>query len=103
MPNLSVPCPTVAAMTRPTGTRAARPWLPVALLAAVLAGLVAAVYDAFVWYPDTSWATMRLPYIGLTALSSLVIAGFGSVALTKALAQAGVLDRFAVGRERALV
>lgn len=77
--------------------------LPVALLAAALAGVVASVYDAFVWYPDTSWATMRIPYILITAASSLVIAGLGSVALTKALAQTGVLDRFAAGRERALV
>lgn len=77
--------------------------LPVALLAAVLAGVVASVYDAFVWYPGTSWATMRLPYIAITAASSLVIAGFGSVLLVRALAQTGVLDRFAAGRSRALV
>ena len=77
--------------------------LPVALLAAVLAGIVASVYDAFVWYADTSWTTMRIPYILITAASSLVIAGFGSVALTRALAQTGVLDRFAAGRERAAI
>jgi energy-coupling factor transport system substrate-specific component len=75
----------------------------VALLAGVLAGLVASIYDAFVWYPDTSWAHMRIPYILITAASSLVVAGLGSVALVKALAQTGVLDRFAAGRERALV
>jgi energy-coupling factor transport system substrate-specific component len=77
--------------------------LPVALLAAALAGIVASVYDAFVWYPDTSWATLRLPYILITAASSVVIAGLGSVVLARALAQTGVLDRFAVGRERAAV
>jgi energy-coupling factor transport system substrate-specific component len=77
--------------------------LPVALLAGATAGIVASLYDAVVWYPDTSWATMRLPYIVITAVSSLVIAGFGSVALTRALAQTGVLDRFAAGRERAVV
>ena len=77
--------------------------LPVALLAGAAAGVVAALYDAFVWYGDTSWATMRFPYILITAASSLVIAGLGSAALTKALAQTGVLDRFAAGRERALV
>jgi energy-coupling factor transport system substrate-specific component len=77
--------------------------LPVALLAAALAGIVASVYDAFVWYPDTSWATLRFPYILITAASSVVLAGFGSVALARALAQTGVLDRFAVGRERAAV
>jgi energy-coupling factor transport system substrate-specific component len=77
--------------------------LPVALLAGAAAGVVASLYDAFVWYGDTSWASMRFPYILITAASSLVIAGLGSVALTKALAQTGVLDRFAAGRERALV
>jgi energy-coupling factor transport system substrate-specific component len=77
--------------------------LPVALLAAATAGIVASLYDAFVWYGDTSWASMRFPYILITAASSVVIAGLGSVALTKALAQTGVLDRFAAGRERALV
>ncbi|GGL17614.1 ABC transporter permease [Mangrovihabitans endophyticus] len=77
--------------------------MPVALLAAALAGVVASVYDAVVWYPDYSWTTMRVPYILITAASSLVIAGFGSVALTRALAQTGVLDRFAAGRERPAV
>jgi energy-coupling factor transport system substrate-specific component len=77
--------------------------LPVALLSATLAGVVAAVYDAFVWYGGTSWTAMRLPYILITALSALVIAGFGSVALVRALAQTGVLDRFPAGRSRALV
>jgi energy-coupling factor transport system permease protein len=77
--------------------------LPVALLSATLAGLVAAVYDAVVWYGGTSWTTMRLPYILITAASALVIAGFGSVALVRALAQTGVLDRFPAGRSRALV
>jgi ABC-type thiamin/hydroxymethylpyrimidine transport system permease subunit len=77
--------------------------LPVALLAGAAAGVVASLYDAFVWYGDTSWASMRFPYILITAASSLIVAGLGSVALTKALAQTGVLDRFAAGRERALV
>jgi energy-coupling factor transport system permease protein len=77
--------------------------LPVALLSAALAGLVASVYDAFVWYPGTSWTHLRIPYILLATASSLVIAGFGSVALVRALARTGVLDRFAAGRERALV
>ncbi len=81
-----------------------RAWnLPVALLAATLAGLAAAVYDAVVWYGGTSWATLRIPFILITAASSLVVAGLGSVYLTRALAQTGVLDRFASGRERAAV
>ena len=81
-----------------------RVWnLPVALLAAALAGFAAAVYDAFVWYGGTSWATLRIPFIIITTLSSLVVAGLGSVYLTRALAQTGVLDRFPAGRERAAI
>ena len=77
--------------------------LPVAMLAGASAGIVASVYDAFVWYPGYSWATFRIPYILVTAASSLVIAGLGSVLLVRALAQTGVLDRFPAGRARALV
>jgi energy-coupling factor transport system substrate-specific component len=77
--------------------------LPVAMLAGASAGIVASVYDAFVWYPGYSWATFRLPYILITAASSLVVAGIGSVLLVRALAQTGVLDRFPAGRSRALV
>lgn len=77
--------------------------LTVALLAATAAGVAAAGYDAIVWYPGTSWVTMRIPYILITAFSSLVVAGYGSSLLTKALAQTGVLDRFASGRERAAI
>src|SRR5512138_935512 len=67
--------------------------LPVAMLAGATAGVVASLYDAFVWYPGYSWATFRIPYILVTAASSLVIAGVGSVLLVRALAQTGVLDR----------
>jgi energy-coupling factor transport system substrate-specific component len=77
--------------------------LPVALLAGTFAGLAAGVYDAFVWYPDFAWLTFRLPAIAITTASSLVIAGVGGWALTRALAQTGVLDRFPAGRERVTV
>ncbi|GAA4577056.1 ECF transporter S component [Micromonospora coerulea] len=77
--------------------------LPVALLAGTLAGLAASIYDVFVWYPGTAWGSFRLPYILITAVSSLLVAGLGSVALTRALAGTGVLDRFPAGRERATV
>ena len=81
-----------------------RVWnLPVAALAAAAAGIAAAVYDAFVWYGGTSWATLRLPYIAITAVSAVLVAGLGSVLLVRALAQTGVLDRFASGRDRATV
>lgn len=81
-----------------------RVWnLPVALIAGAAAGFAASLYDAIVWYGGTSWATLRIPFILITALSALVVAGYGSVLLVKALAQTGVLDRFASGRERASV
>jgi energy-coupling factor transport system substrate-specific component len=74
----------------------------VALLAGTLAGLAAAIFDIIAWYPASAYdtATMRLPYVAITAVSSAVIAGLGGYALTKALAQTGVLDRFPSGRER---
>jgi energy-coupling factor transport system substrate-specific component len=77
--------------------------LPVAALAGALAGTTAAVYDVLVWYPGTAWGSFRLPYIAITMASALVVAGAGSWALTRALAQTGVLDRFPSGRERATV
>ncbi len=77
--------------------------LPVALAAAAAAGGAASVYDAFVWYGKTSWATLRLPYIAITVVSAVLVAGLGSILLVRALAQTGVLDRFASGRERAAV
>jgi energy-coupling factor transport system substrate-specific component len=39
----------------------------------------------------------------IAAASSVVVAGLGSYVLAKALAQTGVLDRFASGRERVAV
>ncbi len=77
--------------------------LPVALLAGALSGLAASIFDALVWYPGYSWAAFRLPYIALTVASCVVVAGAGSVALARSLAQTGVLDRFASGRQRAAV
>ena len=44
-----------------------------------------------------------IPYALITVVSSTIIAGVGSWALTGALAPTGVLDRFAAGRDRALV
>jgi energy-coupling factor transport system substrate-specific component len=74
--------------------------LPVALLSAALAGLAAAVYDKVVWYPENAWGSFGVPYIALVVISSVLVAGLGGIALTRALAQTGVLDRFAAGRER---
>ncbi len=72
-----------------------------AALAGALAGLGAGLYDIFVWYPASAYdtASMRLPYLLITVVSSVVVAGLGSHLLTRALAQTGVLDRFPSGRD----
>ncbi|WP_117210674.1 ECF transporter S component [Allorhizocola rhizosphaerae] len=81
-----------------------RVWtMPVALLAAAASGIGAALWDTFVWWATADWATFRLPLIVATVVSAIVIAGFGSPLLARALAATGVLDRFPAGRSRALV
>jgi len=81
-----------------------RSWrLPAAVLAGAMTGLSAAVFDFFVWNGAYELWNYRIPYALLTIVSSTVIAGVGSWALVRALAPTGVLDRFAAGRERALV
>jgi energy-coupling factor transport system substrate-specific component len=81
-----------------------RQWrLPAAVLAGALTGLSAAVFDFFVWNAAYDLWDYRIPYALLTVVSSTVVAGVGSWALVRALAPTGVLDRFAAGRERALV
>jgi energy-coupling factor transport system substrate-specific component len=83
-----------------TGYRSWR--LPTALLGAGMAGAAATLVDLISFYPDTS-AAWKWAYLALVVLSSVVIAGLGSVLLTRQLAQTGVLDRFPSGRERATV
>jgi energy-coupling factor transport system substrate-specific component len=81
-----------------------RSWrLPSALLAGLLTGVSAAVFDFFVWNGAYDLVDYRIPYALLTIVSSTIVAGLGSWALVKALAPTGVLDRFGAGRERALV
>ena len=81
-----------------------RQWrLPAALLAGALTGLSAALFDFFAWNAAYALWSYRVPYAAITIVSSTVIAGAGSWALVRALAPTGVLDRFAAGRERALV
>jgi energy-coupling factor transport system substrate-specific component len=79
--------------------------LVAACLAGALSGLAASVYDIVVWYPASQYetASMRIPYVLITVASSVVIAGLGSYALTRALAETGVLDRFPSGRQRLAV
>jgi len=81
-----------------------RSWkLPAALLAGLLTGLSAALFDFFAWNSSYDLWDYRIPYALLTIVSSTIVAGVGSWALTRALAPTGVLDRFAAGRDRALV
>lgn len=81
-----------------------RNWrLPAALLAGLLTGLSAALFDFFAWNGAYDLWDYRIPYALLTMVSATVIAGAGSWALTRALVPTGVLDRFAAGRDRALV
>jgi len=77
----------------------------VASLAGAASGLAASVYDIVVWYPASDYSTtaMRIPYVIITVVSSLIIAGLGGYALTRALAQTGALDRFPSGRARVAV
>ncbi|WP_412540184.1 ECF transporter S component [Longispora sp. K20-0274] len=76
---------------------------PVALLAAVGAGLAATVFDIVVWYPKMAFGSYQLPYVAIGTLSSLIVAGLGGYYLTRALAATGVLDRFPSGKDRELV
>jgi energy-coupling factor transport system substrate-specific component len=76
--------------------------LPVAMLAGAGAGLAAAVFDTVRYYATLA-PGVRLSYLVLTVVSAAVIAGAGGWALTRALAQTGVLDRFPSGRARASV
>jgi energy-coupling factor transport system substrate-specific component len=80
-------------------TRYRRFGLPVALIAAAAAGLTAASLDWFYYYRDWTTGWLVTYYAVLTA-SSVVIAGFGSWALTRSLARTGALDAFSSGRER---
>jgi energy-coupling factor transport system substrate-specific component len=75
---------------------------PTALAGGALAGAAAALLDIVMYYPanSTGWKAL---YAVLVMLSSALIAGLGSLALTRSLAQTGVLDPFPSGRERVAV
>ncbi|MFC3500777.1 ECF transporter S component [Micromonospora sp. NPDC049366] len=77
--------------------------LPTALLAGALTGLSAAIFDFVYWNVETDLTSYRIPYALLTVVSATVVAGVGGWALTRALANTGVLDRFPAGRERAAI
>jgi energy-coupling factor transport system substrate-specific component len=77
-----------------------RRWnLAFAALAGAAAGLLAAVHDVVVYYPDTDigfWAV----YTVATVTSGALVAGLGSWLLVRALVATGVLRDFAVGRDQ---
>lgn len=72
-----------------------------ALGSGALGGAAATTWDVFVSYDFG--LTGSLVYIGCGAASCAIVAGLGSVLLTKALATTGVLDPFPSGRKRAAV
>ena len=71
------------------------------VLAAMLAGLLSAVFAAFYeWnYYYADWdLTWRLFHLTFFSISGVVVAGLGGWLLVRALARAGALDSFAAGR-----
>ena len=65
---------------------------------------MAALFDVVYWYAGHGVGAASGSRTSLIAVvSSAVIAGAGGWALTRALADTGVLDRFPAGRERAAV
>src|SRR3954463_5481486 len=72
---------------------------PQAVLSAALAGGMAAFLDLYNYYRDwtTGWMTT---YTGLIVVSTVIVAGVGGMALTRALAASGALSSFASGRTR---
>lgn len=71
-----------------------RAWsFPVLAVAAAAAAVGAWVHDWVVWYPDVS-LEVQLVRGALMAVSAVVIVAGGSVALVRALREAGVLEGF---------
>lgn len=71
----------------------------VAALAGVLAASFEAVYEWSAYYPDWDFG-YKLAHLGFFVVSGIVVAGVGGFYLVQALAKAGVLDAFPVGREQ---
>jgi energy-coupling factor transport system permease protein len=72
---------------------------PQALLAAALAGVMAAVLDLINYYPDWT-AGWKTTYVLLVVVSTTLIAGAGGMALTRALGATGALSSFGADRTR---
>lgn len=77
-----------------------RSWsLAIAILGAALAGLGAAVHDLALYYGGTG-PDFQAAFAVLLVVSSMLVAGIGGWFLVRALASAGVLRDFPVGREQ---
>ena len=75
-----------------------RRWsFPVVAVAAVASALAAWAHDWVIYYADVS-LELQLLRLSFMALSAIVIAAFGSLALERSLRRTGVLDRFATVR-----
>ncbi len=72
---------------------------PQALLAAAGAGLAAALFDLVNYYANWT-GTWKLTYVVLVAVSTMVIAGIGGLALRRSLGATGALSAFPAGRTR---
>lgn len=73
--------------------------LAAALLAAVTAGVSTSVLDLTYYY--STWPLHWMgTYLGLTVLSSMLLAGLGGWLLVRALAASGALSSFPVGQRR---
>ena len=71
-----------------------RVWsLPVLLVASVASAVAAWFHDWVVWYPDFAIDVQIARGIAM-AISAVVIAGFGSIALVRSLRRTGVLEGF---------
>jgi energy-coupling factor transport system substrate-specific component len=71
-----------------------RVWsLPVLLVASVASAVAAWFHDWVVWYPDFALDVQIVRGIAM-AISAVVIAGFGSIALVRSLRRTGVLEGF---------
>jgi energy-coupling factor transport system substrate-specific component len=75
-----------------------RRWsLPVVAVAAIASALAAWAHDWVLYYADVSLG-LQLLRLSFMALSAVVIAGLGSLALERSLRRSGVLDGFAGAR-----
>ncbi len=72
---------------------------PVAALAGALSAVAAMILEGFTHGNFAKSLIFQVTYWSTSIVSGIVIAGLGSYLLVRALATAGVLNRFAVGRD----